>query len=176
MEGINQTDNGNAYETTSMIVNKGNDSSPLKRHYKAVNHNDEEEDDEWLEGLDDYDCDVELAAAGTNKQSSTKRHKSNKLKVKEAGYVERRGRKPKNGISSANSFKEAARIILRREKKPMSAKDITEAAIAEGLITTQGKTPQNTLAALIYTDMKENESTSVFKKVSPGTFSLKSFV
>lgn len=48
---------------------------------------------------------------------------------------------------------EAAYLILEREKKAMSYKDITDISIREGLIITKGKTPDATLRVDI---LKEN--------------------
>jgi len=41
-----------------------------------------------------------------------------------------------------------------------------------GLFSTKGKTPQNTLASLLYMDIKNNRH-SIFVKVKPMTFGLK---
>jgi hypothetical protein len=43
-----------------------------------------------------------------------------------------------------------------------------------GLFSTKGKTPQNTLASLLYMDIKNNRQ-SIFVKVKPMTFGLKEF-
>jgi hypothetical protein len=49
----------------------------------------------------------------------------------------------------AMSMKEAAYQILRQEKRPMTAKEIVEKAIQQGLIQSTGKTPEATLASQI---------------------------
>lgn len=48
---------------------------------------------------------------------------------------------------------EAAYLILKREKKAMTYKDITDISIKEKLIVTKGKTPDATLRVDIF---KEN--------------------
>jgi len=45
------------------------------------------------------------------------------------------------------SFTDAAELILRREGRPMSAREISEIALAKGLIVTEGKTPASTMGA-----------------------------
>lgn len=70
------------------------------------------------------------------------------------------------------SFKEAAIKILKEAEEPLSAKDLTEMAIQDKLIETSGATPEATMAAQLYTDIKNNAS-SKFKKVGRGLFSLK---
>ena len=45
------------------------------------------------------------------------------------------------------SFTDAAEFILRREGRPMSGREVTEIALAKGLIVTRGKTPASTMGA-----------------------------
>jgi len=47
-------------------------------------------------------------------------------------------------------FLEAAVTILRRAKKPLTTREITEIALRRGLITTRGKTPEATMSAALY--------------------------
>ena len=70
------------------------------------------------------------------------------------------------------NFKENAYYVLKREKRPLSAKKITQIALKEGLIITGGKTPHATMAALIYTDIKQKGEKSIFVKVKRGLFGL----
>ncbi len=70
------------------------------------------------------------------------------------------------------SFKEAASRILNEANEPLSAKEITEIALEKDLIETLGATPEATMAAQLYTDIKKNPSTK-FKKVGKGLFVLK---
>jgi type III secretion system FlhB-like substrate exporter len=71
------------------------------------------------------------------------------------------------------NFKEAAYHILREEKRPLSAKEITKIALKDGLITSDGKTPDVTMAAVIYTDIKQKGEKSSFAKIKRGLFGLK---
>jgi len=74
--------------------------------------------------------------------------------------------------SSGTSFKHTAYQILKREGKPLSAAQIVKVALKEGLINTSGKTPQNTLASVIYCEIKKDPQ-CVFVKVAPMTFGLR---
>jgi hypothetical protein len=49
------------------------------------------------------------------------------------------------------TFLEAAEEVLRTSKRPLTAAEITERAIREGLVTTSGKTPEATMSAALYT-------------------------
>jgi hypothetical protein len=49
------------------------------------------------------------------------------------------------------TFLEAAEEVLRSAKRPLSAREITDIALAAGLITTHGKTPEATMTARLYT-------------------------
>ena len=76
----------------------------------------------------------------------------------------------KNG--QKKSFKQAAIEILTAEKDPLSAKEITERALLKGLLYTEGATPEASMAAQLYVDIKENRN-SKFRKVGKGLFSLR---
>lgn len=71
------------------------------------------------------------------------------------------------------NFKEAAYHILRRGERPLSAKEITRIALKEGLITSDGKTPDATMGAVIYTDIKQKGEKSLFAKLKRGLFRLR---
>jgi len=71
------------------------------------------------------------------------------------------------------SFKDAAIEILGRINKPLTAKEIIDIAFQDGLIETAGKTPEASMGAILYVDIKDNEE-SPFIKVGRGKFGLKS--
>jgi len=73
---------------------------------------------------------------------------------------------------AGNSFRVCAYTILKREGKALTATAIVKKGIKEGMISTTGKTPQNTLASVIYSEIKRDPS-SHFVKVAPMTFGLK---
>ena len=55
------------------------------------------------------------------------------------------------------NFKQAAYHVLKDEKRPIPAKEITQIALRDGLIKTDGKTPDATIGAVIYADIKQNQ-------------------
>lgn len=69
------------------------------------------------------------------------------------------------------SFKKAAVKILERTDKPMTAAEITKIALEENLIDSSGETPEASMGAQIYVDIKEKNSP--FLKVGRGLFTLK---
>jgi restriction system protein len=69
-------------------------------------------------------------------------------------------------------FKDAAYEILKKAKQPLHHNEITERALAAGLLETTGKTPHATMGALLYTDTLKPDSR--FKRGDQkGTFALK---
>jgi hypothetical protein len=48
------------------------------------------------------------------------------------------------------TFYEAAVQILRSSREPLTIEEITERALARGLIVSRGKTPQATMATVLY--------------------------
>lgn len=76
-------------------------------------------------------------------------------------------------MEKSYSFKAAAKIILQKNNRAMSAEEITEIALEEGMISTEGKTPVATMGAQLYQDTKYNEK-SEFERAGRGLFILKS--
>ena len=52
------------------------------------------------------------------------------------------------------AVKQAAIEILKEANKPMHAKEIAKQILAKGLWKTSGKTPEATVSARLYTDIK----------------------
>jgi DNA-directed RNA polymerase delta subunit len=71
------------------------------------------------------------------------------------------------------SFLEAAYKILKRENKPLTSEEITKIALRYKLIETSGKTPERTMGAQIYMDIKRKGNKSRFVKIEKGIFGLK---
>lgn len=69
--------------------------------------------------------------------------------------------------------KEAAIKVLSQVGRPLSAQEITEQILSQGLWRTEGKTPAATVAAALYTDMKQQGDQSPFVRVAPQTFGLR---
>lgn len=71
------------------------------------------------------------------------------------------------------SYKQAALFLLEREQRPMTAKQIVATAIAEGLIESNSRTPDATLAGQLYTEMQRLGSKSPIVLVGPRTYALR---
>ena len=74
------------------------------------------------------------------------------------------------------SFRDAAIEVLQNAKQPLSIKEILELALARRLVEIGGKTPEATMGATIYADIKRNGESSQFKKVGKGKFTLRTAV
>ena len=71
------------------------------------------------------------------------------------------------------SVREAAIQVLREVGQPLTAQQITEYLLSQGLWQTQGKTPHATVAAQLYTDIKKRGNASPFMQVGPNAFALR---
>jgi type III secretion system FlhB-like substrate exporter len=70
------------------------------------------------------------------------------------------------------TYKETAYQILKNSNKPLTAKEICALAKKEGLISSEGKTPEATISAQIYMDIKKKGDESLFTKEKRGVFGL----
>ena len=68
---------------------------------------------------------------------------------------------------------EAIVRVLREAGRPLHVREIIEALLTNGLWRTSGKTPEATVGAQIYRDLKYRGASSPFVKVGPGTFGLR---
>ncbi len=73
------------------------------------------------------------------------------------------------------NVQDAALEILKRAEKPLHAKEITERIMAAGLWQSEGKTPDATVSARLYTDIKTKGDKSIFMQVGHQTFGLRAF-
>jgi len=71
------------------------------------------------------------------------------------------------------TFRQAAEHVLKRSRHPMNCSQIVEAAIKEQLLPRSGKTPQNTLNAVIRRDIKNLGRNSPFVEGNEGYFYLR---
>ncbi len=71
------------------------------------------------------------------------------------------------------NVKTAAIQILRQAGTALHARDIAKRMMDSGLWQSRGKTPDATVAARLYSDIKEKGHLSVFMRVDPQTFSLR---
>ena len=65
--------------------------------------------------------------------------------------------------------------VLKQAGTALHAKDIAEQIMAAGLWQSGGKTPDATVSARLYSDIKNNGDKSPFVKVGPQTFALRDF-
>ncbi|KAA6232947.1 hypothetical protein FP507_07720 [Chlorobium phaeovibrioides] len=74
------------------------------------------------------------------------------------------------------TVKAAATEVLKKAQTPLHAKDIAERIIAAGLWVSDGKTPEATVSASLYSEIKKNGDRSAFVKIAPQTFGLRDSV
>jgi restriction system protein len=70
------------------------------------------------------------------------------------------------------TVKDAAKIVLKASNEPLNAQQIAQRILEQGLWKTEGKTPDQTVAANLYMDIKKHGDRSAFKLVSRGTFTV----
>jgi len=70
------------------------------------------------------------------------------------------------------NFKQAAIAVLRTANTPLHSEEITTRAIEQGLLETEGKTPEATMAAQLYTDIKQKGGRSAFVQEGKNIFGL----
>jgi hypothetical protein len=70
-------------------------------------------------------------------------------------------------------FLAAAYQLLKEFDRPMSCHELTQIAIARGLLITRGLTPVSTIASLLYTDIKKNGTNSRFAKIGKDQYVLR---
>jgi len=70
------------------------------------------------------------------------------------------------------SFKKAAVEVLTKANRPLHYKEITHLAVEYGFLKTNGATPEQTMYATIFNDIKSNKNKSPFIQTAPAKFSL----
>ena len=70
-------------------------------------------------------------------------------------------------------FLYAAYRVLKEKKIPLSAREIADIAIQEGILITEGKTPYQTMKSKLSTDILKRHSNSFFMRTSSGKFGLR---
>lgn len=71
---------------------------------------------------------------------------------------------------SANNYLTAAYQVLQEIQTPSNPAEITDIAIRKGWLQTKGRTPDASMSAALYTDIKYKKSK--FTKLSPKLFGL----
>ena len=70
------------------------------------------------------------------------------------------------------TWKQAITKVLESSQEPLHTQDITEAIITDGLRTSMGATPVATVAAQLYSSIKQYGKDSPYVRVAKGTFAL----
>ncbi|VVB57040.1 UvrABC system protein C [uncultured archaeon] len=70
-------------------------------------------------------------------------------------------------------FFEAAERVLNKTKRPMRPNEITDIALKNGFLETSGKTPRQTMASRLYTDVLRKGRMSRFVQLDKGLFGLR---
>ncbi|GFR48405.1 hypothetical protein Agub_g10299 [Astrephomene gubernaculifera] len=87
---------------------------------------------------------------------------------------------PSNAVGQApmtgGVFKSAAFEILKQEERLMTSGEITKLAMERKLLKCTGKTPENTMASALYTEVRKKAHTTVFIKPKEGLFGLKAWL
>ena len=76
-------------------------------------------------------------------------------------------------IFRKGSFKDAAYQVLKQENKPLNIQGITEIAKKKHLLTSSGNTPEATMGAQLYTDIKKFGDKSLFVQLGKNKFGLR---
>ncbi|PIY88480.1 MAG: hypothetical protein COY73_03775 [Candidatus Nealsonbacteria bacterium CG_4_10_14_0_8_um_filter_37_14] len=84
-------------------------------------------------------------------------------------------RKWKNNKFTDFSFKDAALKVLTENNKPLSFHEITNIALKKGYLKTEGKTPERSMGAQLYTDIKSQGDKSLFVQLGKNRFGLRSW-
>jgi hypothetical protein len=66
------------------------------------------------------------------------------------------------------TYAEAAIAVLKLRRHPLTTREITEVALQRGLIRPTGKTPEATMAAVLYQIVRDASDPQVVKVFSPG--------
>ena len=74
------------------------------------------------------------------------------------------------------TVKDAVFQILLSAERPLHAKEIAKRVVEAGLWQSEGKTPDRTVSAQLFSDIKKNGDKSAFVKVGPLTFALRDSV
>lgn len=78
-----------------------------------------------------------------------------------------------NLVFRPSSFKAAAYKILKSENHPLKSDILTDIALRKALLRTTGKTPEATMGAQLYTDIKKYQDKSVFIQLGKNRFGLR---
>lgn len=70
-------------------------------------------------------------------------------------------------------FIDAAFVVLNAAEKPLHYREIAQRVLEQGLVQTDGKTPEATINAVLAVDIKQKGKQSRFVRIKPGVFALR---
>lgn len=70
-------------------------------------------------------------------------------------------------------FLRSAYEVLKMESRPLTAQQITDAAVERGLLRSDGRTPSQTMKAKLSVEILRNGTNSLFKRSDKGLFALR---
>src|SRR5437867_5392263 len=70
-------------------------------------------------------------------------------------------------------FLSAAYTVLKATGRPLTAKELADAAIAHGVLATRGRTPGQTMKSKLSTDILATRERSLFMRVAKARFALR---
>jgi hypothetical protein len=66
------------------------------------------------------------------------------------------------------TFLAAAEAVLKAAKRPLTTREVTEAALRRGLINPTGKTPEATMSASLYVAARQEPEGAIQRHYEPG--------
>lgn len=118
-----------------------------------------------------------VATMGANIYMDIKRNGDNSLFTRiergKFGLKEWEENQTGQKVYKKSTFKGVAYEILKSENKPLNFQEITEIAKKRKLLTSSGKTPEATMGAQLYTDIKKFGDKSLFVQLGKNKFGLR---
>jgi HB1, ASXL, restriction endonuclease HTH domain len=66
------------------------------------------------------------------------------------------------------TYLEAAIAVLKGARRPMTTREVTEAALRRGLIRTRGKTPAASMSSVLYAYERRDRAALIRREYRPG--------
>lgn len=66
------------------------------------------------------------------------------------------------------NYLQAAEAVLRESDEPLTTREVTERALAKGLLHTSGKTPEASMSAALYREANSSSTGRIRRLAEPG--------
>ena len=76
--------------------------------------------------------------------------------------------KNRDGTRATTTFLAAAAAALRLARRPLTLGEIMSIAIKEGILVTSGKTPNRSMSAVLYLEVRQNPDSQFVRIAKPG--------